>query len=379
MSSLSRRALRRTAMGLVLAAVSGGLSGCKQDDTVQRLVLDAFDRSIAAPRSFLFVDQDLTHKTAVSGAIADSQRYKLLLTVDGKSTWQKVVRDDSVADLFLDPSKVATYAGSGSSPAVDVVTDYQSLQSLLPKDVPPPPFGMLPKTEVLKPSLALAALQQGKWVLDRSGAPTLPTVGTSTEALATTPFLRPLLMLDAIRDEIAKAPAQVIKRYTKDDLSPTFKPKDDPFPKPGPGEERYDVRQGDLPQLTATSKGSKPDPPPDFSLRKLAVYVRDGKVVAVRENFDLLDRLQDLARLYQVQLQLKESAGTVTEQRIGQLIVQLAQAERPVPFRVHEEQMLLSYPADPPAVELPSPVVEADLSLLPGQGTAAAAATKKTG
>ena len=379
MSLLSRRQVRRTAIVLVCCALSTGLSGCKKDDSTQRLVLAALDRALASPRTFIHVDQDLDHRTTVSGQIADSLRYRLLLNVDGLPIWQQVVRDDAVADLFLNPASVTTYAGAGSSPAVDVVTDYQDLYRLLPesarRQIPPPPLNQLPHTQALQPSLALAALQKGKWVVDKSGAPVLPTLGTSAEKLATSPFLRPMLMLEAVRSEVDGLDPKGIKKWTKDDLSPAFKPKDDPFPKPGPGEDRYDVFQAPLPQITATSKGSRPDPPSDDALRKLAIYIKDGKVVAIRENYDILDRLEDLARLYQIPLQLKTATGTVTEQRIGQLIVELVQASRPVPFRVHEEELLLSYPATRPDIELPSPAIPADLSLLPGQGKAEESAT----
>jgi hypothetical protein len=368
MTALSRRTLRRTAVVLSALFLSSGLAACEKDDTVQRLVLDALDRSMASPRAFVHVDQDLNHTTTVSGELADSLRYRMLLNVDGKPIWQQVVRDDAVADLFLDTSQIATYAGAGSSPAVNVVTDYQKLAPTIPKEVPPPPFGMLPKTQPLTPSLALSALQQGKWVLDKAGAPVLPTVGTSNEVLATSPFLRPLLMLAAVRQEVDKVEPTGIKKYSEDDLSPMFKPKDDPFPKPGPGEDRYDLAQAPLPEITATSAGSRPDAPGDASLRKIAIYIKDGRVVAVRESYDILDRLEDLARLYQVPLELNKSLGTVTQQRIGQLLVQLVQAERPTPFRVREEHLLITYPTVAPRITLPAPYVAADLSLFPGQG-----------
>lgn len=364
------RSVRRTAVVLCTATVASGLAGCgEEDDSIQRLVLGALSTAIDSPRTFVHVDQGLSRRTVVTGDLADSLRYRVLLSVDGKPIWQKVVKDDSVADLFLDPTQVATYAGAGSSPAVDVVSDYQLIAPVLPPGVPVPAFSQLPKTTPVKPSLALAALQQGKWVQDSDGAPVLPNVGSSAELLATTPFLRPLLMLAAVRAEVDATDARFVQKYSEDDLSPLFKPEDDPFPKPGPGEDRYDVGQPPLPGITATSQNSRPDPPDDRALRKLAIYLKDGKVVAIRENYDILDRLEDIARLYMIPLQLDKSAGTVTQQRIGQLLINLVQPEKPVPYRVHEEQLLLSYPEDAPKIELPKPVVEADLSLLPGQGT----------
>lgn len=370
--SASRRTVRRTAIVVCTAAVASGLSGCgEENDRIQRLVLAALSDAMASPRTFVHVDQGLTRKTVVSGEVADSLRYRVLLNVDGQPIWQKVVKDDAVADLFLDPTAVSTYAGAGSSPAVDVVSDYQMLASVLPPGVPVPAFNLLPKTTPVKPSLAAAALQKGKWVVDSDGAPVLPNVGSSAELLATTPFLRPLLMLAAVREEVDAVDAGAVKKYDVDDLDPTFKPKDDPFPKPGDGETRYDVAQSDLPQITATSQDSRPDPPDDSSLRKLAIYLKDGKVVAIRENYDILDRLEDIARLYQIPLVLDKSAGTVTQQRIGQLLINLVQPEKPVPYRVHEEQLLISYPAAAPKIELPKPAIEADLSLLPGQGASA--------
>jgi len=369
MSAVGRRGLRRTA-GLVAGCLlTTGLAGCgEQDDTTRALVLEALSKAITSPHTFVHVDQDLNHKTTVSAEIADSLRYKLLLNIDGRPIWQKVVRDDAVADLFLDPKEDTTYAGAGSSPAVNVVTDYQAIAGFLPKDIPPPALDKLPRTQPLQPSLALLALQQGKWVIDPTGAPVLPNVGTAEEQLATSPFLRPLLMLAAVRAEVDRLDPQAIVKYSKDDLSPMFKPKDDPFPQPDEGIDRYDVAQADLPQVTATSRDSRPDPPGIESLRKLAIYLKDGKVVQIRENFDVLDRLEDLARLYQVPLKVDKNLGTVTQQRIGQLFVQLIQPPQAVPYRVHEEQLFLSYPNEVPTITLPRPAVKADLSLFPGQG-----------
>ncbi len=369
MSCFSRRLIRRTAAVLAVATLTAGLSGCgSKNDVDLKAVLAAIDASIASPRTFVHIDQGLSAKTVVSGEIADSLRYRLLLTVDGTPTWQKVVKDDAVADLFLDPSKVSEYAGAGSSPAVQVVSDYQVIAPFVPKEVPPPAFAQLPKTEPVEPSLALAALQAGKWVLDPEGAPVLPSVGTAAEQLATTPFLRPLLMMQAVRAEVDQTQYQFVKKYNKDDLSPLFKPQDDPFPQPQDGEIRYDVGQAPLPVIDAKSRDNRPDPPGDTALRKLAVYVRDGKVVAIRENYDILDRLEKIAQLYQIPLVLDKSAGTVTQQRIGQLLINLIQPEKPVPYRVHEEQLLIKYPDSRPEITLPKPAVKADLSLLPGEG-----------
>ncbi|MCW2544231.1 MAG: hypothetical protein JWM40_1783 [Frankiales bacterium] len=378
MNRLMRRTLRRTAVVVAVCVMATGMSACKKDDSTKRLVLKALDRAIATPHTFVHVDEDLNHKTTVSGQLADSLRYQLLLNVDGKPVWQQVVRDDAVADLFLDPKQVTTYAGAGSSPAVNVVSDYQMLARFLPKNVPPPPFDKLPRTKPIQPTLALLALQQGKWVVDKVGAPVIPNIGTAAEQLATTPFLRPLVMLSAVRDEVDKLEPQWIKKYSKDDLSPFFKPKDDPFPQPSAGVDRYDVSQAPLPPITATSRNSRPEPPDMTSLRKLAIYMKDGKVVQIRENYDVLDRLQDLARLYQIPLQLNSSLGTETQQRIGQIMVELIQTSQPVPYRVHEEQLLLTYPDSRPVISLPSPAVAADLSLFPGQGKAPVDATTDT-
>lgn len=365
-------AARRTGLLVCTCLLLTGLSGCKKDDTTQRLVLAALSKAMASPHTFIHTDQDLQHRTTVSGEVADSLRYRLLLNVDGKGIWQQVVRDDAVADLFLDPSKVSAYAGAGSSASINVVADYQQLLASLPPvaraQIPQPQLNKLPKTQNLQPSLALLALQQKKWVVDPVGAPVLPSVGSASEALATTPFLRPLLMIAAVRQEVDRLDPKGLKKWSKDDLSPAFKPKDDPFPKPEDGVDRYDIYQAPLPQLTATSKQSRPEPPEDDALRKLAIYIKDGKVIAIRENFDVLDRLEDLARLYQIPLQLKTGTGTQMEQRIGQLIVELVQQERPVPYRVHEEELLLFYPDTAPVIELPKPHVTADLSLFPGQG-----------
>lgn len=368
--------MRRLALLPVVGLLAGlGLAACGSNNSDQQAVLAALDASLASARTFVFVDQDLQHRTTVTGTIADSFRYSMLLSVDGVPQWQEVVRDNAVADLFSGPAALAHYAGAGSSPAEDVVADYASLRPLLPSGIPTPNFSMLPRTQVVDPSLGLRALQEGKWVVDPTGAPALPTTGNDTQALLTDPFTEPLIFLAAVRQTIDLSSPQDVKLFRPASLTPTYKPGDDPFPPPGPGVKRYDLVEPGLPVLGPTSLGSKPSPPTNADFRKLAIYVQNGKVIAVREDYDTLDRLQKLARNYQIPLKLSAAAGPVLEDRIGELITELVQPQASVPFRVHEETMLLSYPATPPPITLPSPAVTASLSFLPGQGAATTTAT----
>ncbi|MHB8341956.1 MAG: hypothetical protein ACYDB7_12415 [Mycobacteriales bacterium] len=368
--------MRRLALVPVVALLAGlGLSACGSNNSDQQAVLAALDASLASARNFVFVDQDLVHRTTVTGEVADSFRYSMLLSLDGATQWQEVVRDNSVADLFSGPAALTRYAGAGSSPADDVLADYASLRPLLPAGIPTPNFSMLPRTQVVDPSLGLRALQAGKWVVDPTGAPTLPSIGNDSQQLLTDPFTEPLVFLAAVRQTIDLSPPYFVKLFRPASLTPTYKPGDDPFPPPGPGVKRYDVVEPALPTLSASSLGSKPAPPTNADFRKLAIYVQGGKVVAVREDYDTLDRLQKLARNYQIPLKLSAAAGPILEDRIGELITELVQPTAPVPFRVHEETMLLSYPATPPPITLPNPAVTASLSFIPGQGPPTTTAT----
>lgn len=358
-------------VGVLVAAAL--LGGCGSNDQAKQQVLSAIARSLASPRHFVYVDQDLDHRTAVSGEVDDALRYEMLLSVDGLPQWQMIVHDDGVADLFPRGTDVARYVGKGWTPQVDVLADLAAIRPLLPKSLPVPVYPSLPP--LLAPaapaSPAVGALEAGRWVLDPTGAPAPATLAEPSSVVNGDPFYAPEVMLQGLAAEVTDLQANQVVRYEPGSLTPTYKPTDDPFPPPARGIVRYDIAEPSLPPPGPPTASGTPPAPDSAYFEKTAVYVSAGRVVEVAENWDVLDRLQQLVKMYRVPLRVNSQVGPSVEERIGQLIVETLQgATATIPFRVHSETMLISYAKSPPRISLPSQAVVANLSVLPGQGTA---------
>lgn len=366
-----RRAAAILAGGLVLAALLGA---CGSNDQAKQAVLSAIARSLASPRHFVYVDQDLDHRTSVSGELDDALRYEMLLSVDGRPQWQVVVHDDGVADLFPRGTDVARYVGKGWAPQVDVLADVAAIRPLLPKSLPAPSYASLPPlvAAAAPASGAVSALEAGRWVLDPTGAPPPATLAEPSSVVNGDPFYAPEVMLQGVAAEVTDLQANQVVRFEPGSLTPTYKATDDPFPPPGRGIVRYDIAEPSLPPPGPPTASGTPPAPDSSYFEKTAVYVAGGRVVEVAENWDVLDRLQQLVKMYRVPLRIDRQAGPSVEERLGQLIVETLQgATATVPFRVHSETMLIRYAKSPPRISLPSQAVVANLSVLPGQGAAA--------
>src|SRR5207248_11709806 len=73
-----------------------------------------------------------------------------------------------------------------------------------------------------------------------------------------------------------------------------YRPDLDPFPPPDKGVIRYDVEPTPLPARTGKAVT---DVPSAGALRQLAIYVRNGRVIDVRERVSTLPVLDQLERL----------------------------------------------------------------------------------
>lgn len=371
------RLRRCTSLALAAGLVGAGLSACQANNIYRAAALRAVNATIGSSYRFTFVDQDLLGHTTITGAVDDAYRYEMLLSVDGAPQWEEIVRDDAVADYFPNPAAVRTYAGAGYAPEDDVVGVFNQLRPFLSKAqvnlLTAQYRQVVPAAQRLAPSLALAALAKGKWVVDPTGAPAVPTLSQAATALRTDPFYEAQILLAQAQADLQQAtPAEVVL-YRANSTSPAYKPGDNPFPPPGPGVQEYEVTEPLLPSAQLAGPNGLPPPPGNSSFRKLAVYVSHGRVVAIRLDYDVLDRLTQVAQLYHIPLHINRSDGVQFEEEIGQLLVDSLQGRTQDPFRVHEETMLFTYPSTPPPITLPSPAVHASLSVIPGQGVNPAA------
>ena len=83
-----------------------------------------------------------------------------------------------------------------------------------------------------------------------------------------------------------------VKRFDPEDLSPVYNRSEDTFPRPSrdSGVIRYDFRRPPLPAVSAAAgsgAGGQGAYPAAKHFRRMAVYVKDGLIIQVREAIDL--------------------------------------------------------------------------------------------
>jgi hypothetical protein len=124
------------------------------------------------------------------------------------------------------------------------------------------------------------------------------TSESGVTGLGTDPVLDAVTVLGYVETAIAEA--QSVERFDPEDISPAYSSSEDTFPKPerGSGVTRYDLRRPRLPppgqQIVNTQGSGRPQ---TNHFRRMAIYVKDGKVVQVREAIDLRGKfIADVAK-----------------------------------------------------------------------------------
>ena len=352
--------VRRLLVGcLVLVLSASLLSGCKKTNQVKDKVLRFIDATIPLARQFTYADADANKNLTVVGIVEDAFRYKARLSVNGTASWDEVVSDDAVADRFLDASLLPAIVTK--SLALDGPTQLASLAAQLAAAPPPVSAG--------GSISAIDALRTGRWLLDPAGAPS-PVASAADEALpGNDPIHDAVTVLDYVRAAVQEAP--FVKKYDAESLEPVYKPTEDPFPKPGPGVDRYDLKEVPLPTSQANGGIRAPQV---ANFRKMAVYVQGGHIIEVRERIDVLSKVAIYARNYHVSVPggSRASAGEqvafVTAQYDKQVVPAGGQPLRPRDMTVQFLDL-----GTPQTVAMPTDdVVSGDASVLPLRGKAGA-------
>ena len=333
-----RRPVYRAVIGaLALALAAPLLASCQSSDTLGLELHADIARTLAQSRQFVWTDRQLGFTQTVSGEYQDSYRYHLLYVADGQPTWEEVVRDDAVADRILQPTALLRYWAD------------QKAHIQIP-----------PSSE------ASPALLARRWVVDATGAPAVPTVGQESTEYKNDPFDRALLFLTDIDYLITQAPPPEVRQYRPDDVTPVYKPTDDPFPAPakGSGIVRYDVYEQPLPTLNSASPGALPAPPTASNFTKIAIYVKNGLVVEVRMTTDPVDQLQNLVNNYH--LALPKGLSLSEQEAYAQAAIQQLTRNQPGEplFLVRQETMVLQPLPVGTSVNLPTDAVQAKLNFL---------------
>lgn len=320
---------------LVLAAILG--AACGQVAKDKDKVLAAIDRTESVARSFTYTETTAASKTVVSGAINDDWRYRLDAKIDGQAAASEIVYDDTRALLAESPAGAALLApaSSGSSSGAAAA-----------------------------PS---ATLRTGVWLEDPQNANSLITA-PPPQRPGSSPFVDALTALEYVRFAVSQA--STVQVWNPE--SENFRPRLDVFPKPGAGVVRYDLIPPDLPARqrvgTGTNIGLPNQVPGVPFFRLMAIYIRDGLIVDVREVVSITPRLSDAQSNLQVRIGDFTNAATASSPLSVQTAALLFSINRKLALEgqplIRPRSLDLSFSGlgRPPTLSLPEGATQTDLS-----------------
>jgi hypothetical protein len=310
----------------MLVAIATASACGKKADTAKLTVENALNATNRLPRAVVYTERTPTQIVEVRARVQDDLRYKSTVTIDDTRVLDEVVVDDALADRVLDPRA----------------------------------FKLIGAPTV-------AALANGQWVVDRFGAPSLLPSDTATLRPGDDEVLDALTVFRHVEKVMVEAAG--VHRFDPDSLA--YRPREDPFPRPdhAAGEVRYDIDRPLLPRPNAGGAASRVVPGPQH-FRKLAVYVRAGRVVRILEEVDVANRLADLERIYSLGL----GRGGTPAERAARALVVLNQARRVTggePIRPRTLDVRITDLGVRTAIDVPAGATETNLSVLPRRGTRA--------
>lgn len=255
------RNVRRLAVVVLLALVA---AACGEAENEPREVFDAVDAARGEPYRYVYIDERPDARIEVRGLVEDDFRYKARLTVDGSETLDEVVRDDAIAVRFLDADAIGDYVDEAARGQVDDETSVEGVDTL-------------------------SVLATGRWVIDRVGAPSL----TAAERGQADPEKRdPVFESFSVFNYVKSAVNQSagVVEYSAEAFNPTYKSSEDLFPAPeeGSGVVRYDLARPSLPTVADITASANPTFPETRHFRKMAIYVKDGRLVRVIERVEVI-------------------------------------------------------------------------------------------
>jgi hypothetical protein len=257
--------VKRCALALLALGVAVTLPACKNRDQQIKELRAAITRTEHLANRFVYTVTTPDGTTDVRGIVEDDFRFKARVTMNNATAYDEVVNDDSLAVRFADPSRLAGFLSQEKPEAAQAPTDFTGVT-------------------------VSQALNARRWVLDRQGAPAVAEAAAADARLGADPVLDALTVLDYIRR--ASNDAFGVKRFDPDSLDPVYRSSEDNFPKPqkGSGVARYDFERPFLPPVSAAGQGGESAFPQSKHFRRMAVYVKDGRIIDVREAIDLRGR-----------------------------------------------------------------------------------------
>lgn len=264
--------MRRIAFVPIVALLATSLSACGNREEVRDEVLSALRATEKLSYNFVYTDDRAENvipegpapppDMEVQGLVEDDFRFKARVSLNKATAFDEVVRDDLLAMRFLDPGRLGALVNKEKLPKADTKTELEGLDSL-------------------------AVLQSRRWVVDESAAPSV-TVGRVQEAnLGEDPVLDAITVLTYVEEAIRQAVE--VQEYSPDSVTPAYSATEDVFPKPedGSGVTRYDLRRPKLPPPGGNQATGEAGRPATRHFRRMAIYVKAGRVIQVREVIDV--------------------------------------------------------------------------------------------
>jgi hypothetical protein len=305
--------VRRVPLVVILALTL--LASCSpQNEDVQELK-GFLARSELAPRVFDYRALGPTDEFEVHGEVADDLRYKMVLSHEGRRLVQYVVSDDALAVRLADPAFGKKLANQLGHPTVD------------------------------------AALREGKWVVDPSGAPALfKKVAGQRGVSSGDPFQDTREAIRVITEYITQARA--VKEWNLEDIE--YRPQYDPwrYPNKEAQEVRYDLLRQPLPKSEAQTLGGQTgDAAQIGQFRKTSVFVWRNRVREICSVIDI-DGHEDIRAL--------RERGLRSNPFLANLLKVIQRKETSVPIEPRISIAEVGYP-DEVAVGIPAGAVRGKL------------------
>jgi hypothetical protein len=264
------------------------LPACANKDNQTKQLRKAITNTLHLPNQFLYQVDTPDGTQTVQGIVEDDFRFKARVVDDGQPSFDEAVYDDGLAVRFNDETKVNSFIRPSGQADALAPTDFSGVT-------------------------VHDALKSGHWVVDREGAPVVAAAAAADAKLGLDPVVDALTALDYVQRSADEA--YKVTLFDPDSVNPTYRADEDDFPKPqrGSGVERYDLAKPFLPAIAQVGAGGESAYPQTKHFRRMAVYVKDGRVIDVREAVNLKGRaLDDFIKYLRASLKESKASRTVT-------------------------------------------------------------------
>ena len=354
--------MRRRKVASVMSVVLVGLAlaGCGKSTETEDKLRAAIDRTERLAHRFVYTETAGGRKASVQGLVEDDFRYKAEVAYGGVPVVHEVVSDDALAVRFVEPAHLADFVRRPKKKEQGGTGVGSTQPGSGEAGAPSTPKAVDPKV--------LEALRARRWVLDKAGAP--PVFGPPAEGrlLGEDPVLDSLSVFSYVERAIDEAVRIIV--FNPESLE--YRADEDPFPKPakGSGVTRYDFERPKLPRAAETSPGGNQVTPDTRHFRKMSVYVKAGRIIAVREAVDVESRLKDLSEIYETKFPKDRKPAELAAIAVDALnVIRRGQGEDPI--RLRSMSYELKDLGGAVKVDMPTEVIEAPLAVLESRGRAA--------